>query len=193
VQVDHRKAPRRRGEVLEEAIMRAALAELADAGYSGVSMERVAARARTSKAVLYRRWPDRAHLIADSYIRFVVQDVDIPDTGSLREDVISLMRQLAELITSPVIMMLYGLMAEAGDNGELRGVIREHVTSLKPWLMRDILDHAAARGELRGPLSPRQINLPFDLMRNEILLNDTITDAAIAAIVDEIFLPLVRP
>jgi AcrR family transcriptional regulator len=193
VQVDHRKGPRRRGEVLEEAIMRAALAELTDVGYSGVSMERIANRARTSKAALYRRWPDRAHLIVDAYIRFVVNDVRIPDTGALRGDVIELLRGIREMVKSPVVMLLHGLLAEAADNGELRKVIREHVAGVKPWLMRDILDRARVRGEIRLDVTPRQATVAIDLMRSEVLLRDaTISDESIEAIVDEVFLPLVR-
>jgi AcrR family transcriptional regulator len=193
VQVDHRKGPRRRGEVLEEAIMRAALAELAEVGYVGVSMERIATRARTSKAALYRRWPDRAHLIVDSYIRFVVQDVQIPDTGSLRGDVINLLRQLVDLVGSPMVVMLHGLMSDAAHNGELRGVIREHVATIKPWLMADILDRARARGEIRHDLTRRQSTVPLELMRGEILMHDgQVSDQAIEEIVDEVFLPLVQ-
>jgi AcrR family transcriptional regulator len=193
VQVDHRKGPRRRGEVLEEAIMRSALAELAEVGYAGVSMERIASRARTSKAALYRRWPDRAHLIVDSYLRFVVTDIQTPDTGSLRGDVISLLRQLADLMTSPVVQMLHGLLVDIGDNGEFRALVREQVTVLKPILMRPILDRAKVRGELRHPLTPRQLALPIDLIRNEVLQHGAgVTDAVIEEIVDEIFLPLVR-
>jgi AcrR family transcriptional regulator len=197
VQVDHRKGPRRRGEVLEDAIMQAALAELAEVGYMDVSMERIASRARTSKAAVYRRWPDRAHLIVDSYIRFVVHDVETPDTGSLRSDVILLMRQLADLVTSPVVVMLFGLLVDARDNGELRGVIRERVGTLKPWLMSDILERAGARGELTRTLTERQMTLPIDLLRNEIvqcLMRDDggeVSESTIVEIVDEIFLPLV--
>jgi AcrR family transcriptional regulator len=199
VQVDHRKGPRRRGEVLQDAIMQAALAELAEVGYMNVSMERIATRARTSKAALYRRWPDRAHLIVDSYVKFVVDDIEIPDTGSLRTDLLWMLRQLANVITSPVVMMLFGLLVDAGDNGELREVIRERVATLKPSLISDILDRARDRGELRKPLTRRQSTLPIDLLRNEvvqILLRDgpsgEIPDSTIEEIVDEIFLPVVR-
>ena len=72
-QADHRKGPRRRGEALFQAIYDATLAELVASGYAGMAMERVAARARTSKASLYRRWPSRAELVADA-IRHCVAD-----------------------------------------------------------------------------------------------------------------------
>ncbi|GAB3871589.1 TetR/AcrR family transcriptional regulator [Kibdelosporangium lantanae] len=173
--------------------MRAALAELAEVGYAGVSMERIATRARTSKAALYRRWPDRAHLIVDSYIRFVVQDVQIPDTGSLRGDVINLLRQLVDLVGSPMVVMLHGLMSDAANNCELRGIIREHVAAVKPRLMADIMDRARVRGEIRDNVTPRQMTVPLELMRGEILMHDgQVTDQAIEQIVDEVFLPLVQ-
>ncbi|MET0135386.1 MAG: TetR/AcrR family transcriptional regulator [Kibdelosporangium sp.] len=192
MQVDHRKGPRRRGEVLEEAIMRAAVAELGEVGYAGVSMERIASRARTSKAALYRRWPDRAHLIVDAYLRFVLTEIEIPDTGSLRADVISLLRQVAAMATSPVLQMLYGLLVDAGQNGELRKAIKEQVAMIKPRLMADILARAEQRGEVRPNLTERQQMLPMDLLRNELIrLDSHVTDEAIAEIVDEIFLPLV--
>jgi AcrR family transcriptional regulator len=197
VQVDHRKGTRRRGEILEDAIREAALAELTEVGYMDVSMERIALRARTSKAAIYRRWPDRAHLIVDSYLRFVVDDVQTPDTGSLRSDVILLMRRLCDLTTSPVVVMLFGLLVDARENGELRAVIRDRVGTLKPWLMKDILERAQARGELARPLTARQSTLPIDLLRNEIvqvMLRDgptgEVADQTIEEIVDEIFLPL---
>ena len=57
---DHRRLPRRRDRALIDAIHAATLAELADTGYMGLSIERVAKRARTSKAAIYRRWPARA-------------------------------------------------------------------------------------------------------------------------------------
>src|ERR671937_754114 len=55
---------RRRGAALEAAILDATWTELAAVGYERLSMEGVAARAGTSKAVLYRRWPNRADLLA---------------------------------------------------------------------------------------------------------------------------------
>ncbi|MEU4744544.1 helix-turn-helix domain-containing protein, partial [Actinosynnema sp. NPDC023658] len=59
---DHRKQPRRRGEELNAAIYRATLEELAEVGYAKLTMERVAERARTGKAALYRRWSSRMEL-----------------------------------------------------------------------------------------------------------------------------------
>ena len=54
---------RRRGEVLERALYEATLAELAEVGYGGLTMEGIAARAHTGKAALYRRWATKCELV----------------------------------------------------------------------------------------------------------------------------------
>src|SRR5271156_4746093 len=54
---------RRRGKQLEDALYDAALAELATVGYGGLTMEGIAARARTGKAALYRRWSSKHDLV----------------------------------------------------------------------------------------------------------------------------------
>ncbi|HET6737281.1 MAG TPA: helix-turn-helix domain-containing protein, partial [Kribbella sp.] len=58
---------RRRGAALEEAILRAAVEELQEVGYRELTMDGVAARAGTSKNVIYRRWPSRAALCVAAY------------------------------------------------------------------------------------------------------------------------------
>src|SRR5262249_60552442 len=63
--IDHRKGPRRRGDVLYSAIFEATLDELTDVGYAELRMERIASRARASKGSLYGRWSSRAELWAD--------------------------------------------------------------------------------------------------------------------------------
>lgn len=58
--------PRRRGPVLERAILDAALEQLSTVGWGGLTMEGVAAGARTGKAAVYRRWPSKEDLVADA-------------------------------------------------------------------------------------------------------------------------------
>ena len=61
-------AIRRRGEVLREAVVDAALVEIAERGVRGASMDRIAKRAGTGKAALYRRWPNVRALALDVFI-----------------------------------------------------------------------------------------------------------------------------
>ena len=59
-------AARRRGAVLERAILDAALEQLSTVGWNGLTMEGVAAGAQTGKAAVYRRWPSKEDLVADA-------------------------------------------------------------------------------------------------------------------------------
>src|SRR5216683_6920057 len=86
---------RRRGAVLEDAILDAAWDELAAVGYAQVTMAGIAARAGTNKAALYRRWPNRTELLAAAIDRRVVPlGVESIDTGGLRGDVIAVLEAM---------------------------------------------------------------------------------------------------
>ena len=83
---------RRRGEELENALLDAAWEELATAGFASLTMESVAARAKTGVAVLYRRWPNKGDLVLaaiEHYRR--THAVETPDTGTLRGDLLALL------------------------------------------------------------------------------------------------------
>lgn len=190
---DPRKAPRRRGVVLERAILQAALDELLDVGYSGLTMDRVAARAGTNKSAIYRRWPHRAALAVAAYRQLAVPD-EAPDTGDLRTDVLTMLRAAAARIASPQGEILHVLAAQVGSEPDLLREIRDQLldTSLTRWLA--VLGRAVARGQARAEaLSPRIATLAVDLLRNEYLVRGvtTVPDGTLTEIVDTIYLPLV--
>src|ERR1700683_561900 len=83
---------RRRGEELEAALLEAAWAELVEVGFARLTMESVAARAKTGVAVLYRRWPRKDDLVLDAIQHYAAtHPVDVPDTGNLRGDMIAML------------------------------------------------------------------------------------------------------
>ncbi len=194
--VDHRKGPRRRGEELEHAILTATLDELADVGYAALTMERVALRAHTSKAVLYRRWSGRAELVIDACKFRNIPDVDLLDTGSLRTDMIALLRQMAATMATPFGGILRGLLAEMSHDPEFGRLVRERVHKSGPGSIHEILQRAVERGEVdRSILGSRRATVATDLLRNQFLLFDApIDDEIIIDIIDDVYLPLVlRP
>ena len=79
-------------------ILRAAVEEMAEVGYGGVTIESIAARAGVGKSTIYRHWPDKLELIADAFETFHEQMV--PDLGirSVRESVALLLRHVAEVV-----------------------------------------------------------------------------------------------
>jgi AcrR family transcriptional regulator len=187
---------RRRGSMLEAAILDAAWDELVEKGYAGLTMEAVAQRAQTSRPVLYRRWADRAELAVAAIQHFLAQrPVRIPELGSVREEMISLLRQYAD--RGPPVMMLTTLaMSEyyketTSAPHDLRRRILEGEEL--PW--RDVMLRGVQRGEIDPKkLTPRIISLAQDLLRHEFLMTQELpSDELLAEIVDDIFLPLVTP
>ena len=80
----------------EFAICDAALALLAEVGYDRMSMDAVAARARASKATIYRRWPGKRELVLEAVRTRVADIVEPPDTGSLSGDIIATLRAFGQ-------------------------------------------------------------------------------------------------
>ncbi|WP_433465132.1 TetR/AcrR family transcriptional regulator [Spirillospora sp. CA-128828] len=188
-----RPGRRRRGKALEDALLRAAWDELTESGYAALTMERVAVRAGTSRAVLYRRWPGKADLvIAAIRHRREADPVPLPDTGNLRDDLIALLRSATRRrvdLATVIGARLGGLFAEAGTTpAELRELVLSGGT---PW-SHTVYGRAAERGELVPGRVPDQVlSMPFDLLRHDMLMTfEPVPDERITAIVDDLFLPL---
>ncbi|MFH8370548.1 TetR/AcrR family transcriptional regulator [Streptomyces sp. NPDC018031] len=183
---------RRRGAALEEAILRAAVDELAESGLSGFTMDKVAARAGTNKNALYRRWPNRLALAIAAYRRLATA-VQPPDTGTLRGDVLEWLRQANRYWSSPQGALLRELLAAAGGATDLLAQLQEQSGAAEPWLT--ILGRAVARGEASPEaLHPRVATVAMVLLRNEFVVRGTpaAPDEVLVEIVDEVYLPLVR-
>ncbi|MFF2957841.1 TetR/AcrR family transcriptional regulator [Streptomyces sp. NPDC057963] len=185
---------RRRGAVLEEAILRAAVDELTESGYAGLTMDKVAARAGTNKNALYRRWPNRLALGIAGY-RQLVTTVQPPDTGELRGDALELLRGANRHWSSPLGAILRELLAAAGSTPEFLAQLQEQSGDAvaAPWLT--VLGRAVARGEAAPEaLHPRVATVAVVLLRNEFVVRGapSAPDDVLVEIVDEVYLPLVR-
>ncbi|WP_197512088.1 TetR/AcrR family transcriptional regulator [Tessaracoccus coleopterorum] len=119
---DHRSGPRRRGDALVTAILTATVDELRESGYAALTMDAVARRAGTGKASIYRRWTSRAELVQEAVYRLVPSPGDLPDTGTLRGDLLAMLRGTATTLAGPAGEALRGLLAEAlPDAGRVAG------------------------------------------------------------------------
>jgi AcrR family transcriptional regulator len=186
---------RRRGATLERAILQAAWEELAVAGYASLTMEAVAERAGTSRAVLYRRWRSRPELVlAAMRQQAPLLSGPVPDTGTLRGDVLALLRRVTARLGEVGQEVIYGLLADYFRDDELLAYLQTQVLQTGTDKMLTILRRAAERGEVRLDQIPARIaTLPVDLARHELLVTRApVSDAAIIEIVDGIFLPLIH-
>lgn len=96
-------------------ILRAAVQELADVGYGGVTIESIAARAGVGKSTIYRHWSDKLELIADAFETFHEQMV--PDLGirSVRESVALLLRHVAEVVVDSTFSRCIPALIEGAE------------------------------------------------------------------------------
>ncbi|HEX7162521.1 MAG TPA: TetR/AcrR family transcriptional regulator [Trebonia sp.] len=184
---------RRRGEELEAALLAAAWDELVDVGFAKLTMESVAARAKTGVAVLYRRWPSKHDLVIAAigdYGR--THPVEIPDTGSLRGDMLALLGSFNDQrssFTAVVTAAFTGLLATTGLTP---ADVRTRLVRDRPLRSHEIYQRAHARGEVDPEKVPLAVlSLPFDLIRHDLLMTlKPVPAERITAIVDELFLPL---
>jgi AcrR family transcriptional regulator len=195
-QPDHRRLPRRRDQVLVDAIHAATIAELIENGYLGLSVERVAKRARTSKAAIYRRWPARADLVADAIRHTGDNGPDIPpDTGDIRTDLFTVLRTAADRLTGPCGEAARGLMSDALADPDATRAIRTHLTNERNQLISAVLERAVQRGQA-GPqaLTPQLISLaPILLSHHYLVHGAAIADQTINEILDQVVMPLIDP
>jgi AcrR family transcriptional regulator len=80
-----------RSEQVVRRVLDAALVELARSGYTGFRMDGVASRAGVNKTTIYRRWPNRAALIAAlvDRMRTPLRESPLPDTGQVESDLVA--------------------------------------------------------------------------------------------------------
>ncbi|HEY8481950.1 MAG TPA: TetR/AcrR family transcriptional regulator [Spirillospora sp.] len=190
-----RTRSRRRGAVLENAILDAAAAILAEGGYAALTMDAVARRAGTNKNAVYRRWPNRAALGVAAYRRRAAAGAEPPDTGDLRRDVLEYLRRANRTWSSPSGEILRGLLAGARDDPELLDQIQRAAGDGGAQAWMTVLRRAVARGEAPPEaLHPRVATTAVVLLRNEYVTRGVphVPDDVLVEIVDEVFLPLVR-
>ncbi|WP_349897553.1 TetR/AcrR family transcriptional regulator [Parafrigoribacterium soli] len=184
---------RRRGEVLEAAILDAAWQELVEVGFPRLTMESVATRAETSVPVLYRRWAGKDVLVIAAIERYrATHPVHVPDTGSLRGDLLGLMTEMNEGrlgFTTVITSVFAGLLA---DSGLTPDEIRTRILENQPRLSDAIFRRAHERGEIDLDRLPASVlAMPFDLIRQDLLMTlKPVAAKRIVSIVDELFLPL---
>jgi AcrR family transcriptional regulator len=142
-------APGGRGAVRETAILRATLEVLAESGYDQLTIDAIAARARCSKATIYRRWPDKAALVITAIRRYASQPpAAVPDTGSLRSDLQAALTAMRSSLSGQDAGLILGLIGAMNRDAELAGVVREQVLNVKRTVFDMVIARATARGDI---------------------------------------------
>jgi AcrR family transcriptional regulator len=142
---------------IDTAVLDATVELLGETGYAALSVDAIARRAGTSKPAIYRRWPGKAHLVHEAVFP-LSEATELPDTGSLRGDVIEMMRRTAAVLTTPAARAaMPGLVGEMAADPTLHAALLERFAHVLSRGMTDWLDSAAARGEVRPEVTAADV------------------------------------
>ncbi|MGV9247583.1 TetR/AcrR family transcriptional regulator [Streptomyces sp. NPDC003710] len=188
---------RRRGAVLERAILDAALEQLSTVGWNGLTMEGVAAGAQTGKAAVYRRWSSKEDLVADALQSGLPRFDVAPDLGSVREDLLELCRQAREAMYSRPGFALRSVIHECDtvQAERFHGVIFDGVVEPTLKLLREVIDRGIRRGEVRADAANGYVfdAVPAMMMYRSKMRRSEWTERDIEEMIDQLMIPLLRP
>ena len=134
-----------------QALLTAALDELAEVGYAAFAMESVAARAGVGRSTLYRHWSDRLQLISDALETLNIQPAprERPEGETARQHVEALLRHLTEALTSSRVGACLPALVHAAEHDQgVREFLHAYSARRRQSLVTAIAD-GIARGELR--------------------------------------------
>lgn len=176
-----------------DAAIRAAVLELlAETGYAGLTVEGVAARARAGKATIYRRWPGKAELVLSTVRSLGDVAPAPPDTGSVRDDLVSLLSSLGLALRGPLGTVTTAVIGEIAGSPELRAALLDG-----PWRRVDealtrVLRRAADRGEVPAGAPGDLVRelVGSALVRRLVFTGEPVDEPFVRTLVDRALLPL---
>lgn len=156
INMDKRRG-RPRSEDTKNAILTASYELLIKNGFKAITIESIAARAGVSKATIYKWWPNKAAVVIDGYFAATELMMDIPDTGSLKEDLFIQAKNLAGFITSSDGNVIVELIAEGQFDKNVAEENRKRYFSPRREMSKEILARGNRRGELSNEVNIEQL------------------------------------
>lgn len=184
------KSTRRRGAALLADIHKAVRDELDAHGYAGVTFDGVARRARVSKPVLYRRFPNRANMVADALVAELQGAEVTSSTGALRSDLQVVFASFMRPSRAVGPAILRALLGDADEQlmAQVAGLARNPAMAS----LDAVITAARGRGELGPKPIPESVNNAIASIFQAEALRHAIEEADIERIIDDIAMPLYR-
>jgi AcrR family transcriptional regulator len=170
------------------------MALIAEVGYDRMTIDAIAAHSGVSKPTLYRRWPHgKPELVADAIRERHAEKGAVPDTGSLRGDLLALVAvQTGQLLED--VHLACGLLTQMRTSPQLAGAMQEHVVAEERARVELILERARARGALAaGPVTPLFADVAGSIVFGRVTITGEPVDRAFAEeLVDHVLLPILN-
>ena len=174
----------------EAEILAVTLRLLQEHGYDGLTVDAVASAARASKATVYRRWPSKAELVLAAFIEGVRQVAVVPNTGTLRGDLL----KLGEVCCQHTVdhaSTVRAVLVEVSRHPALKEAMQSQFLDQRKALMQHVLQQAVDRGEIAESAITDELwdLLPGYLIFRGITSNPPPTRRTVKALVDDFMLP----
>lgn len=174
----------------ETELLDVTLELLQEHGYDRLTLDAVAARAKASKATVYRRWPSKAELVLAAFIEGVRQVAVHPRTGTLRGDLLQLGEACREQ-ASQQAGTIRAVLVETSRHPALNDALQHQFLDQRKALIHEVLRDAADRGEIDIAAISDELwdVLPGYLIFRIVMPSRPPTRETVEALVDEMIIP----
>lgn len=174
----------------EVEVLKATLEVLNEVGYDKLTMDAVAARAKASKATLYRRWNGKESLVIEAFAH-CKPPAQLPDTGTLRGDLIAATTRPGGEVSSSWSKSLAVILTALAHEPEFAEAFRRDIIGPKIARLRVLFERAQARGEIRSDIDLDMITPAMTgiLLHRRFVLGLDAGPKVAAQIIDQLILP----
>jgi TetR/AcrR family transcriptional regulator of autoinduction and epiphytic fitness len=171
-------------------ILEAALEELGQVGYGPLTIEAVAARAGVGKSTIYRHWPGKLALVEDAF-RTLKAPLVVPETGTLRDRVVSILQQVAGLVEESTYSACMPALIDAAERDPQVRDFHCRFSSERRAVLVGVLRDAIATGELPRHADPELLGdaLVGAIVLRRLMLYEPFDPALVPPLVDQLLPP----
>jgi AcrR family transcriptional regulator len=144
---------RPRSEATRLAILDATADLMLESGFSGTTIEAIAARARVSKVTIYKWWPSRGAVAIDAYFHRFRETSVYPDTGDVATDITTQILSVIETFRGRAGYVMAELLGHAQSDPALAEMLRVRWLQPRREAATVVLQRAIERGEIRKDVS----------------------------------------
>jgi AcrR family transcriptional regulator len=190
------KLGRKRDHTRDPEILQCAIEVLAEVGYEGMTVEMVATRAKAGKATLYRRWASKEELVIEAVAclkRADVAELSLPDTGTLRGDLVAMIKPHSMEDSERKLKVMGGLMSLVTRNPEMADAVNEMIVAPRAAINRTLFQRAIDRGEITVPCDLDTLSMISTSMvaYRTLVLRKIVDRDYMLSIIDGVILPAV--
>jgi AcrR family transcriptional regulator len=171
-----KKRGRPRNTEAKNAILNASYDLLLEMGFGAVTVEKIAEQAQVSKATIYKWWPNKAAVVMDGYLFAASARLPIPDTGSVKEDLLIHAGNLALFLSSREGKVITELIGEGQFDAGLAEAYRSRYFGPRRQEAWQLFERGVARGELKKDLD---IGSSIDLIYGPVFYRLLLTGDAL--------------